>query len=227
MIIKFIEISGTSDEKIESLKSLGIESERFLEGTSELKEVINGIRRYGVPEKNFMVDLTIARGLDYYTGTVYETFLDDYKKLGSVCSGGRYDNLAENYTDKKLPGVGISIGLTRFFYQMKKENILKNVQKSIAEILVVPMSEEEIDYALEIGTKLREEANINTEVFLEDKKLKAKLKYADKLKIPYIAVLGEEERINNTITLKNMQTGEQEVCKIEEVLKKIKGEIAI
>ena len=164
-------------------------------------------------------------GLDYYTGTVYETFLDNYKKIGSVCSGGRYDNLAENYTDKKLPGVGISIGLTRFFYQMKKEDILKNINKSISQVLVLPMSENENDYAIHIAEKLREN-NINTEVFLEDKKLKAKFKYADKLNIPYVIVLGEDERKNNTLTLKNMETGNQENCDISKVLKKI-GEIAV
>lgn len=220
-VIKFIEIDGTSDEKIEALKKLDIEEEVFLEGVSELEQVINLIRKYKVPEKNFKVDLTIARGLDYYTGTVYETFLDNYKKLGSVCSGGRYENLAEYYTDKKLPGVGISIGLTRFFYQMKKEEILKNENKSVSKVLVVSMTQEEMEYSLEVATALREKG-INTEVFLEDKKLKAKFKYADKLNIPYVAVIGEEEAKNKTVTLKNMETGEQFTAELEEITKKIK-----
>lgn len=205
------------------MKNLGVNIQLFTKGISELEEVINGIRKYKVPERNFKIDLTIARGLDYYTGTVYETFLDDYKKLGSVCSGGRYDNLAENYTEKKLPGVGISIGLTRFFYQMKKENILEDTKKSISKVLVLPMSEEEIDYALEVASALREE-DINAEVFLEDKKLKIKFKYADKLNIPYVIVLGEDEKNNNTVTFKDMVTGNQETCEINKVLSKVKGE---
>ena len=187
-IIDFIEISGSNDEKLEKLKNLGITEENYVQGVSELEQVVKYIRIYNVPEKNFKVDLTIARGLDYYTGTVYETFLDDYKSLGSVCSGGRYENLAEYYTDRKLPGVGISIGLTRFFYQMKKEKILKDMKKSISKILVVPMSENEMKYSLEVSTALRE-AGINTDVFVEDKKLKAKFKYADKLMIPYVIVI--------------------------------------
>ena len=220
-IMKFLEISGTSDEKIEALKNLGIETEFFKTGVNELETVIKQIRVCKVPEKNFAVDLSIARGLDYYTGTVYETFLNDYKKLGSVCSGGRYENLAEYYTDKKLPGVGISIGLSRFFYQIDKENILENENKSISKVLVVSMDETGIGYALDVATTLRDN-NINTEVFLEDKKLKAKFKYADKLHIPYVAVIGEEEIKTNTVTLKDMQSGEQEKLSIEEIIKKIK-----
>ncbi len=220
-IMKFIEITGNSDEKIQKLKDLGITTKTFNLGIYELEEVINGIRKNKVPEKNFTVDLTIARGLDYYTGTVYETFLNDYKKIGSVCSGGRYENLAEYYTDKKLPGVGISIGLTRFFYQMKKENILKQEKRSISKVLVAPMSNEEITYALEVANALRNE-NINTETYLEDKKLKAKFKYADKLNIQYVIVLGEEETKERKVTLKNMITGEQETATLDEIIKKIK-----
>ena len=220
-IMKLLEISGTSDGKIETLKNVGVETEIFKTRVNELETVIKQIRVCKVPEKNFAVDLSIARGLDYYTGTVYETFLNDYKKLGSVCSGGRYENLAEYYTDKKLPGVGISIGLSRFFYQIDKENILENENKSISKVLVVSMDETGIGYALDVATTLRDN-NINTEVFLEDKKLKAKFKYADKLHIPYVAVIGEEEIKTNTVTLKDMQSGEQEKLSIEEIIKKIK-----
>ena len=116
-IIEFISINGTSDEKIEKLKKLNIENETYIKGVEELEYVVKHMRMFEIPENNFNVDLTIARGLDYYTGTVYETFLNDYRELGSVCSGGRYENLAEYYTDKKLPGVGVSIGLTRLFYK--------------------------------------------------------------------------------------------------------------
>ena len=220
-IIKFIEIEGTTDEKIEKLKKLDIKEETFIQGIQEIEEVVNNVRLYKVPEKNFKIDLTIARGLDYYTGTVYETFLDEYKKIGSICSGGRYENLAEYYTDKKLPGVGISIGLTRFFYQMKKENILKEEKKSIAKVLIVSMTNNELGCSLEVAENLRK-SGINVEVFLEDKKLKAKFKYADKLKIPYVAVIGEEEAQKKQVTLKNMETGEQETLNLNEIIEKIK-----
>lgn len=220
-IMKFLEITGTSDEKICSLKNLGIDNDSFNLGVNELEIVIKQIRMHKVPEKNFTVDLSIARGLDYYTGTVYETFLDEYKKLGSVCSGGRYENLVEHYTDKRLPGVGISIGLSRFFYQIDKENIIENENKSIAKVLVVSMDESQIGYALDTAAKLRD-AGINTDVFLEDKKLKAKFKYADKLHIPYVAVIGEEEMKNNTVTLKDMTTGEQKTFTISEIIGEIK-----
>lgn len=218
-IMSFIEISGTNSEKIQTLKELGIKSEIFNTGLNELEQVINLIKVCGVPEKNFEIDLTIARGLDYYTGTVYETFLDDYKKLGSVCSGGRYENLAEYYTDKKLPGVGISIGLTRFFYQARKEGLIKSEKTSISKVLVLPMTNN-LEKCMEVTSKLRE-AKINTEIYLEDKKIKAKFKYADKLNIPFAVVIGDDEIANNKVTLKNMTTGEQETLTIEETIKKL------
>ena len=219
-IINFIEISGTTEEKINSLEKLNYTNEIFNEGLEELKQVVKYVKAFGVPNSNFKVDLTIARGLDYYTGTVYETFLNEYRELGSVCSGGRYDNLAEYYTDKKLPGVGISIGLTRLFYKLNELNALKEEQNSIAKVLVVSMVEDN-SKALKVATELRSE-NINAEVYLENKKIKAKFKYADRLAIPYVIVIGEDEIANDTVTLKNMQTGEQETLKIEEVIKKIK-----
>ena len=219
-IMNFIEISGTTEEKIDSIEKLNYTNEIFNEGLEELKQVVKYVKVFGVPDSNFKVDLTIARGLDYYTGTVYETFLNEYRELGSVCSGGRYDNLAEYYTDKKLPGVGISIGLTRLFYKLNELNALKEEQNSIAKVLVVSMVEDN-SKALEVATELRSE-NINAEVYLENKKIKAKFKYADRLAIPYVIVIGEDEIANNTVTLKNMQTGEQETLKIEEVIKKIK-----
>lgn len=219
-IINFIEIEGTTEEKINSLKKLNYTNEIFNEGLEELKQVVKYVKVFGVPDSNFKVDLTIARGLDYYTGTVYETFLNEYRELGSVCSGGRYDNLAEYYTDKKLPGVGISIGLTRLFYKLNELNALKEEQNSIAKVLVVSMVEDN-SKALEVATALRNK-NINAEVYLENKKIKAKFKYADRLAIQYVIVIGEDEIVNNTVTLKNMQTGEQETLKIEEVIEKIK-----
>ena len=220
-IMDFIEIEGTSDEKIEKLENLGIENETYLKGVEELKTVIKNVRLFGVPEENFTVDLTIARGLDYYTGTVYETFLNKYREIGSVCSGGRYENLAEYYTDKSLPGVGVSIGLTRLFYKLNELNLIKADRKSVADILIIPM-EENLEESIKLATKLRN-IGINTEIYLNDKKLKAKFKYADKLEIPYVIVLGEDEINAKEITLKDMKTGSEEKLPMDE--KKIKEAI--
>ena len=206
-ILTFIEIDGTTDEKISKLENLGILNEMFTQGLEELKQVVKYIRIFGVPDTHFKIDLTIARGLDYYTGTVYETFLNDYKELGSVCSGGRYENLAEYYTDKKLPGVGISIGLTRLFYKLNELQLIKSDKYSMSDILIIPMTEN-MTKSIELASDLRKEG-INTEVYLNDKKLKAKFKYADKLKIPYVVVIGEDEISSNTVKVKNMETGEE------------------
>ncbi len=219
-IMNFIEIQGNTDEKLYGLDKLNIKDDIFQEGLKDLKEVIKYIRLFNVPDTNFKIDLTIARGLDYYTGTVYETFLDDYRKLGSVCSGGRYDNLAEYYTNRKLPGVGISIGLTRFFDQIYDLGLIKADKKSISEVLVVSMSED-LEYATKVANVLRKNG-INTQMYLENKKIKAKFKYADKLQVPYTIVLGEDEEKNNIVTLKDMQTGEQQQISLEEVIKIIK-----
>ena len=221
-ILTFIEIDGTTDEKISKLENLGILNEMFTQGLEELKQVVKYIRIFGVPDTHFKIDLTIARGLDYYTGTVYETFLNDYKELGSVCSGGRYENLAEYYTDKKLPGVGISIGLTRLFYKLNELQLIKTDKYSMSNILIIPMTED-MTKSIELASDLRKEG-INTEVYLNDKKLKAKFKYADKLKIPYVAVIGEDEISSNTVKVKNMETGEEtptelDAKKICEVIK--------
>ena len=174
-----------------------------------------------MPEENFKVDLTIARGLDYYTGTVYETFLNDYRELGSVCSGGRYENLAEYYTNKNLPGVGVSIGLTRLFSKLNELNIIKADKKSVAEILIIPMTED-LKESIKLATKLRN-AGINTEIYLNEKKIKAKFKYADKLEIPYVIVIGEDEIKENMVTIKNMKTGKEEKIPNNEIdiIKKI------
>ena len=220
-IIKFIEISGTTDQKLQELENLNFKNEIFKQGLEELSKVVKYVRIFGVPDTNFKVDFTIARGLDYYTGTVYETFLNDYREIGSVCSGGRYDNLAEYYTDRKLPGVGVSIGLTRLFYKLNELNAMKEEKKSIAKVLVVSMVEDK-EKIVEVATSLRKE-NIETEVYLEDKKIKAKFKYADKLSIPYVIVIGEEEIQNNTVTLKDMVTGEQETITLQDVITKIKN----
>ena len=219
-IMKFIRIDGTTDEKLQELEKLGFTSELFKQGLQELKQVVTYVRAFGVPDSNFKVDLTIARGLDYYTGTVYETFLNKYREIGSVCSGGRYDNLAEFYTDRKLPGVGVSIGLTRLFYKLNELNAIEANKKSMAELLVLPMTEN-IEKVIEIGSTIIE-AGISTEIYLEDKKIKAKFKYADRLQIPYVAVIGDDEIANGKIALKDMQTGVQENLTIQEVIEKLK-----
>lgn len=207
-IMEFIAIEGTSDEKLQKLKELKIENETYKKGVGELEYVVKHMRLFEIPENNFSVDLTIARGLDYYTGTVYETFLNDYRELGSVCSGGRYENLAEHYTDKKLPGVGISIGLTRLFYKLNEMNLIKADKKSVADVLIIPMVED-LSVPIKIANKLRKEGK-NTEIYLNNKKLKAKFKYADKLEIPYVVIIGEDEIKERKYTLKNMKTGEEE-----------------
>ncbi len=219
-IMEFIKIKGTTDEKLQALENLQFNDELFIQGLTELKQVVNYVRMFGVPDKNFKVDLTIARGLDYYTGTVYETFLNEYREIGSVCSGGRYDNLAEFYTDKKLPGVGVSIGLTRLFYKLNELNAIKETQKSIAKVLIAPMTEN-IERALEVSKILRDNG-INTEVYLEDKKIKSKFKYADHLQIPYVIIIGEDEIENKTVSLKNMENGEQQTISLDEAIKILK-----
>lgn len=215
-VMSFILISGDNSEKIKKLESLKITNDMFQDGIYELKEVIKNINLFGVPEKNYLVDLTIARGLDYYTGTVYETFLNEYKQIGSVCSGGRYDNLAEYYTDKKLPGVGVSIGLTRLFYQLNELEYFNPEKESISDVLVISMSDD-IEDCIPIATRFRN-AGINAEIYMLNKKAKAKFKYADKLKIPYIAIIGEDEKNNGTVSIKELSTGEQQTVKVEEAI---------
>ena len=219
-ILEFISISGNNEEKIEALEKLNIKNEVFEKGFFELKEVIKYIRLFGVPEGNFNIDLTIARGLDYYTGTVYETFLDNYREIGSVCSGGRYDNLAENYTDKSLPGVGIAIGVTRLFDQLNDLKLIKTEKESISDVLVISTSDD-VSECLPIANTFRKEG-INTEVYMNDKKMKAKFKYADKLKIPYVAIIGEDELKENKVSLKNLVTGKQDTINIQEAVEILK-----
>lgn len=223
-IMEFMSIEGSNQETLELLSRLGVVNDMFKEGLEELSNVVRFIKLFGVPEKNCRIDLKIARGLDYYTGTVYETILDDYPGIGSVCSGGRYDNLAEYYTDQKLPGVGISIGLTRLFYQLREAGIsLGNDASSLTQVLIIPMNED-IEYAVMTANLLRAE-NIITEVYMEDAKTSKKLTYANKLVIPYVILIGEEEVQSNILTLKDMRTGEQNKLAAEDAIRHIKGSI--
>lgn len=221
-ILRFIKIQGSDGEKLEALKALDITNEIFREGIEELETVIEYVKSFGVPEKNYMIDLTIARGLDYYTGTVYETFLDDYPEIGSVCSGGRYDNLAEFYTIQKLPGVGISIGLTRLFYQLNEAGLLEgDAPSTLTKVLVVPMDETCNEYSIKVANILREEG-IVSEVHFEEAKVGKKLNYANKLDIPYVILIGEDEIRRQMVSLKDMKTGDQELITIEEAIKTVK-----
>ena len=178
------------------------------------------MRNFNVPEQYFKIDLTIARGLDYYTGTVYETILDEYPRLGSICSGGRYENLTAYYTDQKLPGIGISIGLTRLFSQLKEKDLITENKRSLTQVLVIPFDRKDMQYTLSLASKIRT-AGINTDIYYQDKKMKTKLNYANRLNIPYVILIGEDEIKLNKATLKNMETGEQELLTVEEIILKL------
>ena len=194
----------------------------FDEGLDQLNTVVKYLSAFGVPAENFAVDLTIARGLDYYTGTVYETTLLDHPEIGSVCSGGRYDNLAEYYTDKQLPGVGISIGLTRLFYVLGEQGMLNgDLPTAPADVLILPMTED-LSAAVTLATRLRD-AGIRTQLYTEQKKFKAKMNYADKLKVPYVYFLGEDEINAGVVSCKDMRTGEQVKLPRAEAVEKAKA----
>lgn len=221
-IMEFIDIKGNNNEILSSVERLNIENLQFLEGLKELKAVVEHIKYFDVPEANYIIDLRIARGLDYYTGTVYETILNDYPSIGSVCSGGRYDNLAQHYTNQQLPGVGISIGLTRLFYQLREANIINGNDKSTpSEVMIISMDEDQ-SYSINVSSKLRA-ADIACEVYFEEGKLNKKLNYANKLGIPYVILIGSEEVQTGNLTLKDMVKGEQFKLSIEDVIVKLKA----
>ena len=221
-ILDFIGISGNCDEIISSLRKLGCDNEKFILGVDELDIVIAYIRDFGVPDEYFTLDLTIARGLDYYTGTVYETKIDAAPEFGSVCSGGRYDDLTGYYTDHKLPGIGISIGLTRLFSQLKEYGMIKTDKKSTADVLVIPMDGSALPYSIEVSKKLRD-GNIPTDVYYLDKGFKPKMKYANRIGVPFIAIIGESEVAESKVTLKNMTDGSQETLTASDAAQKIKS----
>ena len=207
-ILKFIAIRGTNAEVLAALEGYAGRNETFDAGIAELKAVTSNLAAFGVPEANFAVDLTIARGLDYYTGTVYETTLLDHPEIGSVCSGGRYDDLAGYYTEKKLPGVGISIGLTRLFYVLDEQKLLNpELPTAPADALVLPMGSEP-GSAIALAEALRSEG-LRVQLYGEQKKFKQKMAYADKLGVPFAVLLGEDEIAAGKCSVKNMRTGEQ------------------
>ena len=224
-ILKFIAIAGGNEQVLAALESYRGRNEVFDEGLDQLNTVVKYLSAFGVPAENFAVDLTIARGLDYYTGTVYETTLLDHPEIGSVCSGGRYDNLAEYYTDRQLPGVGISIGLTRLFYVLGEQGLLNpDLPTAPADVLILPMTAE-LSPAVTLATRLRA-AGIRTQLYTEQKKFKAKMSYADKLGVPYVVFLGDDEIAGNVVACKDMTSGEQTTLPFAETLALIQTGLA-
>ena len=219
-ILKFIAIRGTNAQVLEALEGYAGRNEIFDKGLEELKAVTANLAAFGVPEANFAVDLTIARGLDYYTGTVYETTLLDHPEIGSVCSGGRYDDLAGYYTEKQLPGVGISIGLTRLFYVLDEQGLLNpDLTGSPADALVLPMT---ADPAAAIGVaEALRQAGVRVQLYGEQRKFKQKMSYADKLGVPYAVLLGEDEIAQGKCSVKDMRTGQQQTLTPQEAAEAI------
>ena len=219
-ILKFIAISGTNAQVLAALEGYAGRNEIFDAGLAELKAVTVNLAAFGVPEENFAVDLTIARGLDYYTGTVYETTLLDHPEIGSVCSGGRYDNLAGYYTDKQLPGVGISIGLTRLFYVLDEQGLLNpELPSAPADVLVLPMTADPAP-AIALAQQLRA-GGIRVQLYGEQKKFKQKMSYADKIGVPYAVLLGEDEIAAGKCSVKDMRSGQQVTVSPEEAVEHI------
>ena len=224
-ILRFIACPGTSADKLAFLEQYRGRNETFDTGLDELRTVVGYLPAFGVPEENFELDLTIARGLDYYTGTVYETVLLDHPEVGSICSGGRYDDLAGYYTNKSLPGVGISIGLTRLFYILQEQDMISDaVLTAPADVLILPMTDD-LSAAVSLASMLRA-GGLRVQLYSEKKKFKAKIGYADKLGIPFVIFLGEDEIAQNVCALKNMDTGEQEAVTQAAALETIRAEIA-
>lgn len=224
-ILKFITLSGGTQGILQALEQYRGRNVLLDCGIEELTTVAAYMEGFGVPADHFEIDLTIARGLDYYTGTVYETTMLDHPEIGSICSGGRYDNLAEYYTDKKLPGVGISIGLTRLFFILQDKGYLnQDPPAAPADVLILPMTQD-VDAAIALATRLRDEG-IRVQLHCEKKKFKAKIAYADKLAIPYVIFMGEDEIQNHVIALKELATGEQTNTDFEQALARIREGLA-
>ena len=224
-ILSFISIRGSNGQVLEALEAWRGRDALFDQGLEELKAVAGYLSAFGVPERNFAVDLTIARGLDYYTGTVYETAMLDHPEIGSICSGGRYDDLAEYYTDKKLPGVGISIGVTRLFYVLEEQGMLSDQMVTApADVLVIPMSDD-LQAAIQTATALRD-AGIRTQLYTEKKKFKARIGYAAKLGIPYAVFLGEDEIAQGVVSCKDLAAGQQQTLPVEQLIPQLKAALA-
>jgi len=202
-IMEFVQVRSTGHaDALARLDALGSGNDTLAEGISELRQVLEMLKDLGVPENDYAVNFSIARGLDYYTGTVYETTLDDYPQIGSICSGGRYENLAGHYSKSKLPGVGISIGATRLFYQLREAGILQ-LADSTVQVLVGLMDDARLGESLALAATLRH-AGINTEVQLEAKKLAKQFQYADRAGIRFMVLVGEDEAARGVVTVKDL-----------------------
>ena len=221
-VVAFTEISGSNDEVLSQLESMKneIDSDDFALGTAKLHELLAMLRNMGLPERRIQLDLRIARGLDYYTGVVYETTLDDYPKVGSVCSGGRYDNLAENYTRTRLPGVGVSIGLSRLFYKLREAGVVSSHRQTLARCMVAAFDDAQFGEALQIAAELRR-AGVATILNTESVPLKKKLRYADRLGIPLVVLIGEEEVRGRFATVKDMATGENKTIPRQQLVEEL------
>ena len=223
-IMAFVQVRSTSHaDALARLDALGTGNATLAEGVAELREVIELLKAQGVPETDYAVNFSIARGLDYYTGTVYETTLDDHPQIGSVCSGGRYENLASHYTKSKLPGVGISIGATRLFFQLREAGILSSAESSV-DVMVGLMDEERLADSLDIARQLRG-AGINAEVQMEGKKLAKQFQYADKAGIRFVVLYGEDEAARNVVTVKDLRAKEQFEVARDDLAKTLRVEI--
>lgn len=219
-VIEFVKITGSNKEILGKLRGMNILNDTFNVGVLELETVMKMAGEFGVPEKNIQVDLSIARGLSYYTGTVYETKLLNDKVSGSVCSGGRYDDLAESFTNQSYPGVGISIGLTRLFSQLLNAGVISAEISTPAKALVVTL-DEDLTFGIEVATLLRE-SGVPTEIYTETDKFKKKLNYANKIGVPYVAIIGADEVQARKVSIKNMKTGEQETLFVADAVKRLK-----
>ena len=207
----------STKETLEALQNLSLEGS----GVQELSEVAGAIRKFGVPDAAFAIDLSVVRGLDYYTGTIYETTLVQYPELGSICSGGRYDDLASYFTDTRLPGVGISIGLTRLFSKLREAGLLRAPARTPAQALVVTMDPRYLDRYLDMARALRE-AGINTEVYLEPAKLKNQLAYADRKGFRVAVIAGENEFGKDVVQLKDLSAKAARDVPISELVTAVK-----
>lgn len=221
-IFNFIENKDNNKELIKFLNDYDTENEKFKEGRSELIDLYNYMKLFEIPEEAIKIDLTITRGLDYYTGTVIETFLKGYESIGSVCSGGRYEDLANNFTKQKYPGIGLSIGLTRLFYQLNEANLLKLEKEENNLILVLPMDESVMDYSIEIVNTLRNN-NIKSQIYLESGKAKKMFNYADKIGVKKTLIIGENEKNNRSISIKDFNSGNQVEIEFNKLLDYIGG----
>lgn len=215
-VINFTNVSGSNDEVLSQLRNMDVDSEEFRSGVDKLTQLIEALRAMKVPERRFRLDLKIARGLDYYTGTVYETMLDEHPEVGSVCSGGRYDNLASHYTNTELPGVGISIGLSRLFYKLRELGVIQAGAMSPATIVVMPLGDAQIPMGLEAASSLRA-AGYSTMLYSEPNVIKKKMRYANKMGFEWVLLIGDREVETGQLALKNMKSGESHSMSVPEL----------